>query len=109
MINIILFKNFYQKLPDTFISFLQKNCPEACSLTVKNVIDFNIWDKSLRSSSKISLAIKLYEKQYGSLSEFLKFKTLVSLDGNILIDTITYEEFWEYNVRQDKNSIYTKT
>jgi hypothetical protein len=109
MISILLFKNFYKKLPDSFIFFLQQNCPKACCLTIKNTLDFNIWDKSLRNDEKVISAIKLYEEQYGSLNMFFKFENVLNFNGNILIDTITYEEFWEYNVRQDKSSIYSKT
>lgn len=109
MINILLLKDFYNPLPISFIDYLQIHCPEACCLTVKEIYDFNIWDKNLRNNSKLLSSIKLYEKEYSSLNEFFKIETIPYFNGNILIDTVTHEEFWEYNVRQDKSSIYSKT
>ena len=109
MINLILLKDFYKPLPNKFINFLQVYCPEACCLTVKDIYDFNIWNKSLRNNTKVYSAIKLYEKQYSSLDEYFKIETIIHFNGHILIDTITHEEFWEYNVRQDKSSIHSKT
>jgi len=93
---VLLFVNFYSELPDTFINFLYSKYPDCCNLTIHDKLDFNRWNIAFRESSKVNHAIKLYEKQHGSLSSYFKFE-LNKGTGFITLNTNTNEEFWETN------------
>lgn len=90
--SVLLFVNFYSELPDTFINYLYDKYPECCSITIRDNLDFNRWDISLRTDIKLNKTIKLYEKQYSSMAAYFKFEPTKS-NGFITLDTKSNEEF----------------
>lgn len=99
--NITLLTNFYQEFPVEFIAFLNTSFPEFVSYTVRGELDFNRWDIAVRNNPKIKQAIKLYEKHNKPLNNYFKFEYITSKQkGNILLNTETDEEFWEFNKKE---------
>ena len=93
---ILLFTDFTCSLPEQFITFLQTSYPSLCSETVNNLPDFNRWDVNIRTDRQSFSAIKLYEKNYGTLSHYFKYyQSTNKTHGFITVDSDTHEEFWD--------------
>ena len=99
---ILLFNKFHAQFPSAFISFLEEHFPHLCSSNVRDEIDFNRWDISVRSDNRLEHAIKLYEKSHGSLSDIIRFNQIRTKDkGFIVLDTETGKEDWELVKKPD--------
>ena len=94
--NILLFKNFINPLPTSFVNSLYNHHPEATTLLVDDTtLDFNRWELSLRINQPVVNFILDYNKKNDNiLDEHIKFINTDVEKGYIQCDSDTKEECW---------------
>lgn len=94
---MVLLKNFAIALPESLTVKLLESVPEAFAHTVKNVLEFNRWELSVRTDEKVVSCIqKLQETDPNLVNMYFKIVEVTDIHtGVIQIDSNTNEELWQ--------------